>query len=579
LNTMAMTGRRRPRRRQGPILAFLFITAAIAAALLFWWISERPNTAHETPEYRSLPHPIMLDGEWSGTGAIGQGEGLLIPLKAAEKLLGDGVRYEEDSKSIILTTDKTVLHFKTGELDATMNRKPFTLSFAAKEQDGELYLPFAPLKQLFGIQAVEAATSGIVTLQMPDQSIQTAEVPASSKKGAKLRSGPDKSFPIIEDLAAGTTVTVWGEEDGWYKLQSAEGFLGYAAKSNVVLGEIRHTPSAGSAEEEPFVAWKVTGERINLTWEPVYTANPDTSKIGELTGVNVVSPTWFELKDGSGQIISKADASYSNWARNKGIQVWALFSNGFEPEPTTDALATYETRITMIQQLLAYAKTFKLNGINLDFENVETSDKDNFVQFVRELAPLAHEQNLVLSVDVTPKSNSEYWSLFLDRPRLAEAADFLILMAYDEHWASSPVAGSVASLPWTEQSIVRLLEEDGIPAGKLILGMPYYTRIWTETTSGGETKVSSKTMSMDSVKELIAEKKLTPKLSADTGQNYVEFKEDGATKKIWIEDASSIAKRAELVKKYNLAGAASWRRGFESADIWAALDKALQSRP
>ncbi|THF73008.1 glycosyl hydrolase family 18 protein [Cohnella fermenti] len=575
---MAMTGRRRPRRRLGPILTILVVLAAVAAAVLYWRLTELPNTARETPEYRVLAHPVMVDGEWSGEGALGEGEGLLVPLEIAKTLLGDGVRYEEDSQSIILTTEKAVLHFKTGELDATMNRKPFTLSFAAKEQDGKLYLPFAPLEQLFGIQAVTGASSGIVSLRLPDQSIQTAKVPASAKKAVKLRSGPNKSFPIVEDLAPGTDVTIWGEEEGWYKLQSAEGYLGYAAKSDVVLGEIERTPAAGAEGEEPFVAWKVTGERINLTWEPVYSANPDTSKIGELTGVNVVSPTWFALKDGSGQIISKADAGYSEWARKKGIQVWGLFSNNFEPEPTTEALATYERRINMIQQLLAYAKTFKLNGINLDFENVETSDKDNFVQFVRELAPLAHEQNLALSVDVTPKSSSEYWSLFLDRPRLAEAADYLILMAYDEHWASSPVAGSVASLSWTEQSIVRLLKEDGVPASKLILGMPLYTRMWTETTENGATKVTSKTMSMNSVQELLASKKLVPQLS-DTGQNYVEFKEDGATKKIWIEDATSIAKRAELVKKYDLAGAATWRRGFESTDIWAALDQALQSRP
>ncbi|WP_238162718.1 glycosyl hydrolase family 18 protein [Cohnella sp. AR92] len=576
---MMMTGRQRPRRRRqrlGPIFVSIFILTALASAALFWWLSERPNTAHETPEYASIEHPIMLDGEWSQTGAQGEGEGLLIPLEIARKLLGDGVRYEQDSQSIILTTNQAVLHFKTGELDATMNRKPLKLSFAAKDEDGKLYLPFAPLKELFGIQAEVGETSGIVTLLMPDKKVQQGEVPASSKKGAKLRSGPDKSYPIVEDLAPGADVTVWGEEEGWYKLQSAEGFIGYAPKSGIALGESKVVPSA-SEEEKPFVPWNLTNERINLTWEPVYTANPDTGKIGELTGVNVVSPTWFALKDGTGQIISKADASYSTWARNKGVQVWGLFSNDFEPVKTTQALADYDTRMSMIQQLLAYAKAFKLNGINLDFENVETSDKDNFVQFVRELAPLLHEQNLVLSVDVTPKSGSEYWSLFLDRGRLAEAADFLILMAYDEHWASSPEAGSVASLPWTEQSISRLLEEDGVPAGKLILGMPFYTRIWTETVSGtGETKVTSKTMSMDSVNKLLAEKKLTPKLSEETGQNYVEFKEEGATKKIWIEDASSIRKRAELVKKYSLAGAASWRRGFESSDIWAALDKALQ---
>ncbi|MBB6694812.1 SH3 domain-containing protein [Cohnella xylanilytica] len=586
MNTTIMTGRRRPpRRRKKPIIALLLLFAVSAAAVFFFWDKERPNLSHETPEYMAKPHPIMIDGQWSGAAALGEGDGLMIPLEIAQRLLGDGVRYESGTESIILTTATRVLHFKTGALDATMNRKPFTLSFAAKKsEDGELYLPFAPLKQLFGIQAAVGGQSGIVTLNRPGDSLQKARVPEGDKSGsveARLRSGPAESYPIVEDLAGGTGLTIWGEEHNWYKAQSDEGFVGYVAKGDVALTSIDRTPDTASEEdEEPFAAWKLTGKKINLTWEAVYSANPDTGKIGELPGVNVVSPTWFELVNGTGQIRSKADAGYTRWARGRGMQVWGLFSNGFEPERTSQALADYETRLKMIQQLLAYAKTFRLQGINIDFENVKTPDKDNLVQFVREMTPLLHEQGLVVSIDVTPKSGSEMWSLFLDRGRLAESVDYMMLMAYDEHWASSPVAGSVSSLPWAERSVRTLLEEDGVPKEKLILGMPLYTRLWTEKPDGnGGVKVSSKTMSMDSVRKLIQEKKLTPTLSAETGQHYVEFKEDGAVQKIWIEDELSIRKRAELVKKYDLAGAATWRRGFETSDIWPALDEALQSHP
>lgn len=577
METTLMASRRRRRRRSGPVFLFLLLVAA-SCAFVVWWGMNQPNRNHIVPEYMEKPHPIMLNGQWMKTYARGEGEGLLIPLEAAEQLLGDGIRYEKAGESIILTTATKVLHFKTGELDATLNRKPFALTFAAQKVDGVLYLPFAPLEQLFGIRAEAGAKSGIITLTLPDSSLQKAKVPGKEGegKGVKLRSGPGRKFPIVEDLQAGASLILWGEEEGWYKAQSAEGHIGYVAKKDAVLADIERVPSPSEETEEPFVAWKQTGKRINMTWEAVYSANPDTSQIGELTGVNVVSPTWFELQDGKGTIKSKADAGYSAWARAKGIQVWGLFSNGFEPDRTTEALATYESRANMIRQLLAYAKSFRLQGINIDFENVYTKDKDNLVQFVREMTPLMHEQGLVVSIDVTPKSNSEMWSLFLDRKRLAETADYLILMAYDEHWATSPTAGSVSSLPWTEASVKRLLEEDSVPRDKLILGMPLYTRLWTETPDG---KVTSKTMSMNAVKELLKEKKLTPRLSSDTGQHYVEYKENGATKKIWIEDAISIQARAGLVKKYGLAGAATWRRGFESADIWKALDQALQSYP
>ncbi|MBB6672660.1 glycosyl hydrolase family 18 protein [Cohnella nanjingensis] len=583
METTLHSGRRRRRKRIGPFFGLLLIFLLSASAVVAWWWSTQPNKNHETPEYMANPHPIMLKGEWSKAYALGEGEGLWVPLPLVQSMLGDGVRYEAGTESIILTTDKSVLHFKTGTLDATLNRKPFALRFGAKKaKDGTLYLPFAPLKQLFGVSVETGGTSGIVTLHTPGQAIQRAVVPKDKdgKGGAKLRSGPKRSFPIVEDLPAGAALSVWGELEGWYQVQSAEGQIGYMRKKDVVLESIDKTPSTAEENEEPFVPWKLTGKRINLTWEAVYTAHPDTSKIGELTGVNVVSPTWFELLNGAGDIRSKADAGYGAWAHKRGWQVWGLFGNSFEPERTHAALATYETRSHMIQQLLAYAKTFRLQGINLDFENVYTKDKDNLVQFVRELTPLLHESGLVVSMDVSPKSNSEMWSAYLDRGRLAGALDYLILMAYDEHWASSPQSGSVASLGWTENAIAKILQEDGVPPGKLILGMPFYARQWTEKPDGnGGVKVSSKALGMNTIRQLVKDKKLKPTLSAETGQNYVEFQQDGTTQKIWLEDAVSIQARAELVKKYKLAGAASWTRSFGSEDIWQVLDKALQSYP
>lgn len=580
LNTDITTGPRRSRKRSGAWMFFLLLFVAAAAAFMWWKASHSANTSYVKPKYTSNPFPVMVQGKWTDSYAQGTESGLLIPLSVAQQLVGDGVHYEEKTESIVLTTETKVLHFKTGELDATLNRKPFALRFAAKKVDGTLFLPVAPLAELFGVKIEVGESTGIVSLLMPGESVQHAGVPDKNEKGIKLREGPAKSYAIIEDLPAGADLRLWSEENGWYKAQSKSGNIGYVSKGGVTLLAVE-TISSDTASEEPFVAWKVSGKRINMTWEAVYSANPDTNKIGDLPGVNVVSPTWFELIDGKGNIRSKADSGYSAWARSNGIQVWGLFSNRFEPERTHAALASYESRFAMIQQMLAYAKTFKLQGVNIDFENVHTKDKDNLVQFMRELTPLMHEQNLVVSIDVTPKSNSEMWSVFLDRERLGSIVDFMMVMAYDEHWASSPVSGSVSSLPWVETSIRRILEEDGVPSSKLILGVPYYTRIWTEEPKGqeGGVKVSSKTMDMDSVKQLIKEKKLKPVLSGETGQSYVEFKEGNLVKKIWIEDAASIQARAELAKKYKLAGIASWRRGFESNEIWGVLDKTLQSRP
>lgn len=577
-----MSGRVRRRRRLAPYIGLLILFCLSAAAAAFAWWSSLPNRAHETPEYMAKAHPIMNNGAWTGDYAIGEGEGLWIPMPLAKELFGDGLRYEAKTESIIMTSDTRVLHFKTGELSATLNSKPFSLSFGAKKaDDGTLYLPLAPLRQLFGLNAETAETTGIVSLTEPGLAIQKAEVPAANKKGAQVRSGTGKSHPIVQDLKAGDTLIVWAEENGWYKVQTAAGFLGYMSKRDVSLRGIEETPSGAIEEQdEPYVPWKVTGKRINLTWDAIYSVQPDPAKIGEWTGVNVVSPSWFSLKDGQGNIQSKADAAYSSWARGKGMQVWAMFNNSFEPDRTHEALSSYESRSRMIQQLIAYVRTFRLQGINLDFENVYTKDKDNLIQFVRELTPLMHEQRASVSIDVTPKSNSEMWSAYLDRGRLAQGVDYLILMAYDEHWATSPTSGSVASLPWTESSLSKIIKEDGVRPDQLILGMPFYARLWTEKTDDkGKTVVSSKAIGMDAVAKLVKEKEIKPVLSEETGQYYAEFVEDGALQRIWLENDYSIKARVQLVKKYKLAGAATWNRTFASADIWSVLDKALQSYP
>lgn len=285
----------------------------------------------------------------------------------------------------------------------------------------------------------------------------------------------------------------------------------------------------------------------------------------------MVSPTWFEIVDVQGNVRSKADKAYVQWAHKQDMEVWALLSNSFDADLTTEALASYEKRMNTIVQMLEFADLYDLDGINIDFENVYTKDGENVTQFMRELKPMAQAKNLIVSIDVTPKSKSEMWSLFLDRRALGTVVDFMMVMAYDEHWASSPKSGSVSSLPWVESSISRIIEEDEVPAEKLILGVPLYTRIWSETTEKGKTKVSSKAVSMNAVQEILTEKKLTPKLDKDAGQNYVEYKEDGILRKIWIEDKLSLQGRVKLAKSFGLGGVASWTRSLGNQEAWETL--------
>ncbi len=266
------------------------------------------------------------------------------------------------------------------------------------------------------------------------------------------------------------------------------------------------------------------------------------------------------------------------WAHDNQLQVWALFSNSFDPKITTEALSSYDKRMKMTKQLLGFAQSYGLQGFNIDFENVNVKDKANLVQLMREMTPLLHEQGLTVSMDVTPKSNSGMWSLFYDRKALAQTVDYMMVMAYDEHWGSSPVAGSVASLPWVEKSVSQIIAQDAVPPSKIILGVPFYTRIWTEEPKEGKTAVTSKAVFMETAAKLINEKQLTPVFQENVKQNYVEYQEEGKTLKIWLEDSRSMKSRIELVNKLNLAGVGSWRRGYELPEIWPVIKDALEGK-
>lgn len=558
---------RRPRRGGGfrKLLGLLIIAAGI------YWIVYYvlPNRAHVDPDWMGQEKPIFVQGEFTGHSADGTGEGLLLPLPVLQDHVDGSIRYEEKTKSVILTTQSELLYMQADSKDAKLNNRPLQLRLAPERKDDTVYVPADSLKNLYGLNVQEDQESGAVLLMKAGESVPLASVKGEAKDTEALRTEPDIHAPIVADMPGGTKVRVWRTEGEWLYAQMDNGRAGY-----VKAGEVASdgTLTVEEQTEQPTRAerdW--SGKTVNLTWEAVYERKPNPESIGKLDGVNVVSPTWFSIVDTEGNVRSKADQAYVNWAHGQGMEVWGLLSNSFDAELTTQALSTYDNRMRTILQMLEYSRMYQLDGINIDFENVHTKDGPNVTQFMRELRPMAQAENLVVSIDVTPKSNSEMWSVFLDRRALAESVDFMMVMAYDEHWASSPKAGSVASLPWVESAVNKILEEDEVPPSKLVLGIPLYTRVWTETVKDGKTKVSSKAIGMKAAAEILQEKKLKPKYNEDTGQNYVEYKDEEGLRRIWLEDAVSLKARVELAKSYGLGGVASWTRSFAGEGAWETL--------
>ncbi|HWQ30037.1 MAG TPA: glycosyl hydrolase family 18 protein, partial [Negativicutes bacterium] len=378
----------------------------------------------------------------------------------------------------------------------------------------------------------------------------------------------NESFNVLEKSS------YLAEVDASYELVLEEGGFRYTVNKTFYLRKSGDNWTVYNSSwrfgEDP-----TAGRKINLSWNYVGSSNVDMSNVKKVNGLNVISPTWFTLSNGDGDISERGSLSYSNWAHNNGYKVWALVENKFDSALTSEFLNDANARKSFIDSIISYSKKYKLDGINVDFENMYTRDKNAFTQFIKELSLKTKSNGLVLSVDVSVIVANSNWSEAFDRAALSKLVDYVALMAYDQHWDGSPVSGSVAQVSWVEQCLKKVLLE--VPREKLLLGVPFYTRVWKEETVAGSagTAITSKAVSMSEAERTIAENNARKVWDSVSGQYYATWEKGSATYKVWLEDENSMRLRAELVNKYRLAGIASWKYGLEKPGIWSVIAEAL----
>lgn len=504
---------------------------------------------------------------------------ILLPIEAVKKFFDKNIYWDEALKKVTVTTKDKVIRMKTGSLEAMINNKPVELKIPATVQNEVVYMPIEFLSDFYGIEINHVKEKKVV---MIDYSNKIKRIGEPETAEAVIRSGRTVHSPILRKFAAPDSkndynrLRIYDEYENWYRVRTADGIIGYMEKKHVVIKDmmVKKMP----VEEATAVAWKPETGKINLVWEMMYSKRPDIGKAERIDGLDVISPTWFQVANENGTLINRADAKYVEWAHNNGYKVWALFANDFgNPAMTKKLLRNTDARDNIIRQLLSYASLYKLDGINIDFENINKEDKDVLTQFVREITPFLKEQGLVVTMDVSIPDGSDNWSLCYDRKALGGIVDYLMLMTYDQYWASSPDAGSVAQVAWVEKNLKKTLEL--VPREKLLLGLPFYTRLWeTKPDKDGKAKLTlpAKSLTMAAAKKLIKDNNAQTKWDETSGQFYAEYKKDGASYKIWLEDENSINLKSALVQKYRLAGACSWSKTFEVPEVWSVLNKNLK---
>ena len=283
------------------------------------------------------------------------------------------------------------------------------------------------------------------------------------------------------------------------------------------------------------------------------------------SGINVLSPTWFYLSDNTGGVGDYGSQDAVTLCHQKGIQVWGLLSNLVNKDvDTTAVLNTTSARDNLINNILAKAIAYDLDGINIDLETINANAADGYVEFIRELSLKCEKNDIILSVDnYVPSASSAYYN----RSAQADYADYCVIMAYDEHYAGSEEAGSVSSIDFVKNGVKDTLEE--VPADQIILALPFYTRLWKTTGDS----LTSTSMGMQEASEYLIKNDIQTTWNDKTGQYYAEFEQDGSTYSIWMEDNKSLDLKLQVFEDNKLAGVSFWKLGFEPSSIWDTIAK------
>lgn len=559
------------KKKAAPVLVVLILIVLVGAAGVVSFLINRykPGTEYMAGnEYFNLTDEnsvaLIQNGELLEEQAVLIGGEPYAAYTYVESQLNSCFYWDEETKGILLTTSGGVQTLLPG--DAAVAKTPGGQPAVQQESDGNVYISLDVVKEYTDLDYAYYSDPNRVVIRNEWDGVEQATVQSDT---AQVRQKGGIKSLILADVQKGDTLLYLENLDNWCKVMTADGYTGYIQTEDISEPEAIEARTAKKDSYE-----RITRDhKINLVWhQSTSTESNDAmaEMTAEMTGVNVISPTWFSVTDETGTISSLASADYVKLAHDAGREVWGLIDNFNEAFDETTDLAYASVRSRIIEQLLAEAASCGMDGINVDFENLKEAGIPHYLQFLRELTSAAHAQNLVVSVD-TPVPQA--YTMYYQRGEQARFVDYMIVMAYDEHFAGSEEAGSVSSLPFVQQAVEEMTRV--MPADQVICGIPFYTRVWTEKF--GQSAITSEVLGMDGAKNYAKENQMTETWDASLGQNVATVETSDARYTIWMEDEQSMEEKLKVIQSADLAGVAEWKLGFERADVWSLISEYIET--
>ena len=474
---------------------------------------------------------------------------------------------EEENNRIITTYNTKIAEVSLKENVMNINGADKTTSAHAIERDGVIYIPISEMTEVYDIEIGNIEETDVITMDSLDREQRKAVITSN----LAVKSSTNFIARTVDRVKKGEEVIVISSDGGYSRIRTPNGKLGYV-KTNKLENE--YVVREAIPEEK-----QVEG-KINMTWDYYSEVGSAPDRTGTtIEGVNVVSPAFFYIdEDGNfRENIGENGEAYIDWAHGNGYKVWPMVSNAVAAkeslEITSEIMNSYQNRKALIENIVDACIEYDLDGINIDFENMKQEDIDVYSRFIIELTPRLDDMGKVVSVDVTAPDGGETWSMCFDRNVIGDVADYIIFMAYDQNGISSTTPGTTAGYNWVELNLVKFLQTEEIDSDKLILGIPFYTRIWTEDANGNV--VRNSTVAMEDINEVLPEG-IEKTWDDDLKQYYVRYQDGEYTREMWIEDIESLKAKVSLVNENNLAGVASWQYGMETDDVWSMIKQELE---
>ena len=495
------------------------------------------------------------------------GENIYLSKQDLSNFFDKYIYEDEENNKIITTYEDKIATIGFDENKIEINGSEVSTKAHAIEKEEAIYLPITELKDVYGIEIEYIEDSDTITID----SIAREQKKAIVNGNLAVKSSTNFIAKTIDRVKKGDYVIVISDDGKNARIRTENGKIGYVKSKKLANTVVTRQ----SIEKEKQIQGKV-----NLVWDyySQVSSAPDRSGTS-IEGINVVSPAFFHLNsDGKlEENIGEEGENYIEWAHSNRYKVWPMVQNAGSGmmDVTSEIMNHYDKRNELIEEIVNKCIQYGLDGINIDFENMKKEDIDLFSRFIIELEPRLKEIGVVLSVDVTAPDGADTWSLCFDRTVLGDVADYLIFMAYDQYGASSEQAGTTAGYNWIELNLKKFLETYEVESEKLILAVPFYARLWTIDSSGnadGRTAIP-----MNEIEETIPSD-VERKWDDELKQNYVEYTEDGETKKMWIEDIDSLKEKISLIKEYDLGGIAAWELGMESDGVWQMINQELSGQ-